>query len=109
MGNFCKKKQNGDFLEKLVSRGDLNLNSETIFSSYFLSVRELFLKNYKENRNNQTNISICLEKKDFESAVTVKKQINFKKQKFIYWKDYLLKYLNKKFQQGYLWAGQLCE
>ena len=106
MGNFCKKKGHVEILEKLVTRSDKNEGSE-IFLEYFQTIKQIFLKNHKENRNNQINISVSLDKRDFDSVITSKKVFLNKKQKYVYWKDYLLRYLNRKVQNGYVWAEEL--
>ena len=110
MGNKCWKKKTyikDDFEENLMTQENYLDKSDTIIKNYFDILKNIFHQNYEENRNNEINLSLCLDKRDFETIITTKKVILNKKRKFVYWKDYLLNYLNKKIQLGYSWADGL--
>ena len=110
MGNKCWKRkifESNDILESLMSNENYFDTSDKIFKNYFKIIKNKFFENYKENRNNLINISLSLEKRDFETIITSKKVLMNKKMKFIYWKDYFLRFLNKMGQKGYTWADEL--
>lgn len=111
MGNFFRNKkvndETDDVQENFVTLSVKKEISDSIFPKYYEFLKTKHLKNYKDNRNNQTNISLSLDKRGFDSLITTKKVLLNKKKKFIYWKDFLLKYLNKKVQEGYKWAEEL--
>jgi hypothetical protein len=111
MGNFLRKskinEETDDVQENFMALTVKKEISDSIFPKYYEFLKVNHIKNYKENRNNQTNISLSLDKKGFDSLITTKKVFLNKKKKFVYWKDFLLKYLNKKVQEGYKWAEDL--
>jgi hypothetical protein len=103
MGNICKKLQQDKQENILHSRKWTKINT----SEYFKLIRNQLHRFYKENQNNKLNLSISLDKRDFNSNVSSKTIHLNPNQKFVYWKDYLLSYLNKKDIQGYQWATDL--
>lgn len=110
MGNLFSKKTNEcteNNLENLLTENKIIQGSDEIFHNYFNEIKKSYNKNYKENRNNQINISLSLDKRDFESIFTTKKNFQNKKQKFVYWKEYLVKFFNKKSQNGFKFADNL--
>ena len=50
-------------------------------------------KFYQENQNNQFNISVSLDRKDFNQLSIPKKLKLNSSEQFVYWKDYLVDYL----------------
>ncbi len=97
--------------DQLIQRRIINNNKglEDNYKEYFKLVNMKLKRYYEENKNSQINISICLEKKDFNTIVTTKKIVCDPNQKFIYWKKYFLNYLNKQSQKGCVWSNELYE
>ena len=97
MGNslncFKKRNQNEDLNRPLINRIEKEYQSN--FKEYFNMIQTKVNSFYKENQSNQFNISISLDKKDFQQLSVPKKLKLNPSEKFIYWKDYLLEYLNK--------------
>jgi hypothetical protein len=112
MGNTCQKKlQNSQ--ERFIpsnqnSKCKINSEKES-YKEYFKLIKTKLRQFYEENQNNQFNISISLDKKDFNTVTTAKKIYLNPNQKFIYWKDFLLHYLNKQTVKGCVWSGDLAE
>ncbi len=104
MGNICKKKQQNYKDENLLQSRKWS-NKHT--NDYFKLIRHQLNRFYKDNHNNQFNLSISLEKKDFHSNITSKHITINPNQKFIHWKDYMLNYLVKKKHQEMIWTKQL--
>ncbi len=110
----CKKiykdNQSVNYSDQFLQKS--NLNEKFIgdnFKEYFKFVNMKLKRYYEENKNSQINISICMEKKDFNSITTTKRIICDPNQKFVYWKKYLLNFLNKQTQKGCLWSNELYE
>lgn len=98
--------------EILISKSNNNNTNKQLtdnYKEYFRFVNMKLRRYYEENKNSQINISICLEKKDFNTIVTTKKIICDPNQKFVYWKKYLLSFLNKQTQKGCVWSNELYE
>ena len=98
MGNInCfKKKKHDKYLFNPLSN-ILEDNNEDNFDEYFNMIKLKVSNFYQENQSNQFNISISLDKKDFNQASTISKKVKFNtNEKFVYWKDYLLEYLIKQ-------------
>jgi hypothetical protein len=127
MGNTCKKKQK-NYNNTSTSEGEdyligsniqsTGMNSvygrnskrdEENYKEYFKLIKMKLRRFYEENQHNQFNISISLDKKDFNTVTTAKKIIINPSQKFIVWKDYLINYLEKQVARGYNWANDLLE
>ena len=106
MGNICKKKQQSDKDENLLRTRKWS-NKHT--NDYFKLIRNQLNRFHKENHNNKFNLSISLEKKDFNTNITSKNITINPNQKFIHWKDYMLNYLGKNKQQEMKWAEELYE
>lgn len=98
MGNascFKKRKNSREDLDQpLIKRIELEYNQN--FKEYFNMIKMKVSKFYQENQNNQFNISISLDKRDFNQQSIPKKLKLNTSEKFVYWKDYLLDYLNKQ-------------
>jgi len=109
MGNSFFKRQNRENQEYLVKKSSSLKNNETHHKEYFKLVKLKLRKFYEENLHNQFNISICLDKKDFGSVMTTKKVCLNPSQRFVYWKDYLVDYLEKQREKGVPWATDLIE
>jgi hypothetical protein len=109
MGNLCKKKQQDrDKYEQFIyGRRDCLIPDNT--NEYFKVLKTQMRRFYKENQNNQFNISISLDKRDFNSTISSKLISINPNQKFIYWKDYFTKFLTKRSNHGYRWANNLLE
>jgi len=111
----CKKIYNDNgstsCSEQLIQKQN-NFNNKNLgdnYKEYFKLVNLKLKRFYEENKNNHLNISICLEKKDFNTIQTTKKIIWDPNKKFVYWKKFLLSYLNKQTQKGCLWSNELYE
>ena len=106
MGTSCNKlNKDQRYSEQLIQK--TNKNNSDNYKEYFKLVNMKLRRYYEENKNNQINISICLEKKDFNTVITTKKIICDPSQRYIHWKKYLLDYLNKQTQKGCLWSNEL--
>ena len=62
---------------------------------------------YQENRFNPVNISICLDKKDFNSKIQSKRIVINHKKKYVNWKDYFIDFLYHTSNKGYDWSHEL--
>ena len=102
-----RKKSNSK--EPLLDKLDRNYKDN--FKEYFRLIKLKVRKFYEENQNNQFNISISLDKKDFNTISTAKKISLDPSQKFIYWKDYITDYLTKQTEKeiGTNWAEELLD
>lgn len=111
MGGFCSKKKvnsQEDIKESLIkSNPSSEKKSKGKYKQYFQLVEENLKRYYHENRANPVNVSISLDKKDFNSNLQSKRIVINNKQKFIYWKDYLLSYLYRTSSRGYEWSHEL--
>jgi hypothetical protein len=109
MGNLCKKKPQGrDKYDNLIyDRRNCMVVANT--DEYFKTIKSQMRRFYDENQHNQFNISISLDKRDFNSNISSRKISLNPNQKFIYWKDYIGKYLNKRSNEGYKWATEILE
>lgn len=96
MGNFYKKplKQLNNIDDSSLINKDDHTNPN--FDEYFEMIHKKVSKFYKENQNNQFNISISLDRKDFISSSAPKRILINPSEKYVYWKDYLLDYLYKQ-------------
>ena len=94
-------------IQKSNAQNNKNLGDN--YKEYFKFVNMKLRRYYEENKNSQINISICLEKKDFNTITTTKKLIFDPNQRFVYWKKFFLSYLNKQTQKGCLWSNELYE
>jgi len=79
-------------------------NSDIEFGEYFHLIKQQANKFYLENQNNKFNVSISLDKKDFNSPFATKKFNHPEDKKYVYWKDFLSNYLLKKSKNGFEWA-----
>jgi hypothetical protein len=105
MGNICKKKeQDSEHFSNLLYERRNCLSTENT-DEYFKLIKLRMRKFYEENQHNQLNISISLDRKDFSSNISSKNISINPHQKFVYWKEYILKYLNKRAIKGYKWAS----
>ncbi len=118
MGSTFKKKPrknsntNSDKLLNISTSNSNKTHSKSDsenYKEYFKLIRHKLVKFYEENQHNQFNISLCLDKKDFNTVSTAKKITINPNQKFVYWKDFLLQYLNKQICKGVIWARDLSE
>lgn len=115
MGNNSSKKSlkentSTKTTEPLISKNNLkDKQPDENYKEYFKLVNMKLRRYYEENKNSQINLSICLEKKDFNTVITTKKLVCDPNQSFIYWKKYLLNYLNKQSQKGCVWSSELYE
>lgn len=111
MGNTCHKRTKllEENKENFIYRSSTNFDDTESYKEYFKLIRYRLRRFYEENQNNQFNISLCLDKKDFNSTSSAKKISINPSQKFIYWKDYLLNYLNKQQNRGFIWASELID
>jgi hypothetical protein len=110
MGNSNKKKKQLSFYdENLVTAKHPTIAIDNNYKQYFDLIKIKQRKFYEENSNSKFNISISLDKRDFHS-IALSRRISIEpSQKFIYWKDYLLKYLSKQAAKGYQWSSDLIE
>jgi hypothetical protein len=108
MGNVCKKKNSEDRYEKLINDKKIFSNEENC-KEYFKLIKLKLRKFYEENQNNHFNISLSLDKKDFNTITTAKRISINPSQKFIHWKDYLLQYLKKRTNKGSTWSSDITE
>jgi hypothetical protein len=123
MGNTCKKRQR-NYTTTSSTEGDefligSNINStsasrnfkrdEENYKEYFKMIKMKLRRFYEENQHNQFNISLSLDKKDFNTITTAKKISINPSQKFIFWRDYLVNYLEKQVAKGFNWANDLLE
>jgi len=114
MGNNSSKKSlkensSTKTTDPLLSKNFKEKQTDENYKEYFKLVNMKLRRYYEENKNSQINLSICLEKKDFNTVITTKKLICDPNQSFIYWKKYLLNYLNKQSQKGCVWSNDLYE
>jgi hypothetical protein len=109
MGNSHNKKSNHPSQENLIYKKKFSKTDDENYKEYFKLIGLKLRKFYEENQNNQLNISLSLDKKDFNTIMTAKKIMINPTQKFIYWRDFLLEYLNKQSSKGYQWASELFE
>lgn len=79
---------------------DQNIEYDDNFKEYFKMIHNKVYKFYKENQTNQFNITISLDKKDFNQISIPKKVKLNHTEKFIYWKDYIVDYLIKHMNLG---------
>jgi hypothetical protein len=109
MGSFCSKKKvdNDSGIKESLMKSESTVYSENKYKNYFSLIEENLNKFYEENRDNQVNLSISLDKKDFNSNFQSKRLVLNHNQKFIYWKDYLMSYLYRVRNQGYEWSDQM--
>ena len=110
MGN-CFKKQNKDeeLLKPFINSTTFKDTIDEDFSEYFNMIRLKVSKFYQENQNNQFNISISLDKKDFNQSSLPKRITLDPNEKYIYWKDYLIDYLSKQSSVKEPWAIEMLE
>ncbi len=103
MGNCFKKKRENTtpLLNKFTSSFDED------FSQYFDMIRLKVSKFYKENQNNQFNISISLDKREFNQSIVPKRFNLNPSERFVYWKDYLLEFLEKSSTENCTWINEL--
>jgi len=109
MGNKCTKRADSEKSENLLNKTKHSRNNEKSHKEYFKLVRLKLRRFYEENLHNHFNVSISLDKKDFNTIVTSKKVNMNPSQKFIYWKDYLINYLEKQRKKGVTWVIDLIE
>lgn len=111
MGNTCKKKKqiSSESRESLIKNPRYSRSDEENYREYFNLIKQKLRMFYEENQNNQFNISLSLDKKDFNTVTTAKKITINPSQKFVYWKDFLLNYLQKQVNKGNIWANELIE
>lgn len=109
MGNFFSKKKvdNDSGIKESLMKTESTVYKEEKYRQYFSLIEENLNKFYEENRDNQVNLSISLDKKDFNSNFQSKRVVVNQNQKFIYWKDYLMSYLYRMSNQGYEWSHEL--
>lgn len=108
MGNTCNKKSDNLIQETLIDK-KFSKSDEENYREYFKLIGLKLRKFYDENQNNQFNLSLSLDRKDFNTIMTAKKIMINPTQKFIYWKDFLVEYLNKHSSKGHIWANDLME
>lgn len=108
MGNlitFRKSKSE----ESLINTVKYSKSEVENYKEYFNLIKFKLRRFYTENQNNQFNICLSLDKKDFNTITSGKKIIINPSQKYVHWKDYLLTYLQKRVNKGVLWANDLAE
>lgn len=114
MGNSCKKRKSesrlpSEHYDKLISSSPYSKSEQENYIEYFKLIKHKLRRFYEENQHNQLNISLSLDKKDFNTVTTAKKIIINPSQKFVYWKDFLVNYLGKQSKKGFIWAAELKE
>ena len=110
MGNKCTKRINSEKQDNLLEKTKVHpKNYDNNHKEYFKLVRYKLRRFYEENLHNQFNISISLDKKDFNTVITTKKVLINPNQKFVYWKDFLIEWLEKKREKGVIWVIDLIE
>jgi hypothetical protein len=109
MGNKCTKRIDTEKGENLLDKSKHYRNHGNNHKEYFKLVRLKLRRFYEENLHNNFNVSISLDKKDFNTVITSKKILLNPSQKFIYWKDYMVNYLEKQREKGVQWAVDLIE
>jgi len=106
MGNFTSDNTKGSILsnhENIIPRmHGINLKE------YFSMINHKAKAYKNENQSNKLNVSISLDKKDFNST-SVKKFSSLDDVEFINWKDFLNNYLLKQSKKGFDWASDLLE
>jgi hypothetical protein len=107
--NCLKENSNNRMLDPLIAKNLKEKQTDENYKEYFKLVNMKLRRYYEENKNSQINLSICLEKKDFNTVITTKKLVYDPNQSFIYWKKYFLTYLNKQSQKGCVWSNDLYE
>lgn len=98
MGNIScfKNKHKNDINQPLIKR--IETEYQENFNEYFNMIKTKVAKFYQENQNNQFNISVSLDRKDFNQLSIPKKLKLNSSEQFVYWKDYLVEYLTKQAQ-----------
>jgi hypothetical protein len=109
MGNKCHKKQQKDQFSDIVTNKGGVLLDKTTYKSFFKLVKHTQRHFDEDNYNNVFNISLSLDKKDFNTIITSKKIIINPSLKYTHWKEYLIKYLRKQTTKGYQWSSDLSE
>ena len=99
MGNSNKNCAIRDYSEKKEEY------FEKVKKGYFNLINKEVKKRYEANHHRKNNIQVSYTGKEFSK--TKVKELNVKKYKFIYWKKYLLTYLEKKINKGKIWAVNL--
>jgi len=104
----CNKKSRREYnnIDDSVLIDDKNNKIKYNFDEYFDMINKKVTKFYKENQNNQFNISISLDRKDFITSSIPKRVSVNTYEKYVYWKDYLLDYLYKQ-QETEEWMKEL--
>ena len=102
--NFSRKVSKDGLFEDNKKNNKSELEA---YKEYLNLISSKLHRNYNENKNNQINLCLSLNKKDFNTISTSKRISTTKTEKFIYWKDFLLNYLLKQSNKGYTWAENL--
>ena len=112
MGGNCLKnkknlKENGQILlqENVIEIINKTYNDHS--KIYFNIINEKLKDFYKHNRNDQMNVSMTLDKKDFNTISSANKASIILKESTLNWKDYILKYLHKQAKKENKWAENL--
>lgn len=104
MGQCLRRRKNRmHFIEPLIE--SLKDENEYDFTEYFEMIKARVSSFYRENQNNQFNISISLEDREF-NQMSERKILDYK-QKFVYWKDFLVNYLARLSDSGEQWAEEI--
>ena len=109
MGNTCNKQLRNENNENFLNKNKHSKSEDENYKEYFKLIRHRLRRFYEENQQNQFNISISLDKKDFNTVITSKRISINPSQKFVFWKDFLINYLSKQVSKGYMWANDLLE
>lgn len=97
--NYCKLNQEG------ITKDDKNY--QTIQADYFNLIRKNCRNLYKKNKHNKQNIQFSLVLKEFTENSSPINQNKQKDKRYIHWKSYLIKYLEKKMKNEKKWASDL--
>ena len=112
MGGKCSKSRSKarENMEKLIEARFLDIINKDYKDNhrvYFEIMNEKLRNFYNDNRKNQMKISLSLDKKDFSSISSAKKFSINSSEEILHWKEYLLKYLDKKSKKSCKWCFEL--
>ncbi len=107
----------GNKMGNINSKSSFSFRSETFISkmkeldlkAYSDTINVKLRQSYFENYNNKFNVSISLDKKDFNAPFAIKKYSVLEERDFIPWKDYFRSYLVRQIKKGFDWASELLE
>ena len=111
MGGLFSKNNNKVNIEANLEETLIESNqpsySDEKYNKFFGLVNENLKRFYNENKRNSANISISLDKKEFNSKIHSKRIVIDHNKKYIYWKDYIMDYFYRTSNRGYEWSLDL--